>query len=756
MPKDLVIVESPTKARTLSSYLGKEFVVLSSKGHVRDLPAKELGVELNDEFTPKWVVRDRKLLAELRKRAQDAPRIYLATDPDREGEAIAYDLMELLGDGDRYARVLLHEITPQAVREALGHPGPIDLAKVEAQRARRILDRLVGYQISPLLSRVLAGRRFEGLSAGRVQSVALRFICDREIEIQEFVPESYWEVTASFPTEPPFTARLDSRLTARGEVEALVHALAQARFTVDAVEEEEVVRRPSAPFITSTLQQAASSELGFSPRRTMQIAQSLYEGVSIGGEMVGLITYMRTDSVRVADSAIAAARAFVRDTFGPKALSPKPRHFRNRRRAQDAHEAIRPTQVARTPDEVAPHLTPEQRKLYDLIWRRFVATQMADGVWVRRKVSIRAGDQLFRTSSSRMKSPGFSSVLPVAQLEDEDAPLPTALTPGQELPRPEIEVEEHQTEPPKRFTEAGIVRKLEQEGIGRPSTYAQIVSVIQDRGYVVREGSSLRPTLLGHLVTDLLRLYFPETVEAEFTAKMEEDLDRVQEGALGRGELLRSFYRWFSPKLHTVEETLSRGEKPFRALSDVACPSCGAPMEVRVWKGSLYLGCSRYPECRTTKNIPPTAPFRYSADRVELSASLAAVDAAPATSCPKCGTAMVLRHGRYGRYLACPSCRATAPVPSGVPCPQCGEGNLVERFGNRYGTFYACSRYPDCRFRVPGLPIEPCPACGEGVVYDDPRRGQRCSNADCPTRAEESPAPAAKRPKRGTAKKRKS
>ncbi len=756
MPKDIVIVESPTKARTLASYLGQEFVVLSSKGHVRDLPEKELGVELDNEFTPKWVVRDRKLLAELRKKTEDAPRVYLATDPDREGEAIAYDLMELLGDGDRYARVLLHEITPQAVREALDHPGRIDLAKVEAQRARRILDRLVGYQISPLLSRVLAGRRFEGLSAGRVQSVALRFICDRELEIQRFVPEPYWEVAASFPTEPPFTARLDGRLTSQDEVKALTRDLARARFTVEGVEEEEVLRRPSPPFITSTLQQAAASELGFSPKRTMRIAQSLYEGVEIGGEMVGLITYMRTDSVRVADSAIAFARAFVKSAYGSQALSPKPRHFRNKRRAQDAHEAIRPTQVARTPEEVAPHLTPEQRKLYDLIWRRFIATQMADGVWVRRKVAIRAGERLFRASSSRMVSPGFTAVLPVGRLEDEGAPLPEDLLPGQELPCPEIQVEERQTEPPKRFTEAGIVRKLEQEGIGRPSTYAQIVSVIQDRGYVVREGGSLRPTLLGHLVTDLLRLYFPETVEEAFTARMEADLDRIQEGDLGRGELLRSFYRWFGPKLHTVEAALAKGRKPFQALSDVTCPSCGAPMEVRVWRGSLYLGCSRYPECRTTKNIPPDVAFRYTPDRVELGEGLAAAESAPAAPCPQCGTPMLVRHGRYGRYLACPSCKATSPVPTGVTCPRCRQGELVERFGKRYGTFYACSRYPDCKFRVSGRPREACPTCGEGVVYDDPRRGQRCSNPDCPTQTAESPAPVANRPKRGPAKKQKS
>jgi len=750
MPDQVVIVESPTKARTLASYLGKEFLVLSSKGHVRDLPEKELGVELNDEFTPKWVVRDRKLLADLKKKAAAARRVYLATDPDREGEAIAYDLMELLGDGDRYARVLLHEITPQAVREALAHPGEIDLAKVEAQRARRILDRLVGYQISPLLSRILSGRRFEGLSAGRVQSVALRFICDRELEIQNFVPEPYWEVEARFPTEPPLAARLEGRLTSPDEVEALRRDLGRAQFAVEEVREEEVPRRPSPPFVTSTLQQAAASELGFSPKRTMQVAQSLYEGVEIGGEMVGLITYMRTDSVRVSDAAIASARAYVKEAFGSQAMSPKPRHFRNKRRAQDAHEAIRPTKVDRTPDEVAPFLTPEQRKLYDLIWRRFVATQMADGLWTRRKVTIRAGDRRFRASASRVVSPGFTALLPVGALEDEGVVLPEGLVPGTVLPRPEIAVEERQTEPPKRYTEAGLVRKLEQEGIGRPSTYAQIVSVIQERGYVVREGGSLRPTLLGLLVTDLLRRYFPETVEEGFTARMEEDLDRIQEGDLGRAELLRSFYRWFSPKLHAVEEALARGEKAFQALSDVTCPSCGAPMEVRVWRGSLYLGCSRYPECRTTKNLPPNLPFRYTPERVELGEGLAGVESGPTAPCPKCGAEMAPRHGRYGRYLACPSCRTTAPIPSGVTCPDCGEGELVERFGARSGAFYSCSRYPDCRFRVPGRPVAPCSSCGEGVVYEDPRHGPRCSNASCPTRGEETPAPAGPGPKRGS------
>lgn len=735
MAKHVIIVESPTKARTLASYLGKEFLILSSKGHVRDLPERELGVDVENGFTPKWVVRDRKLVAQLREKTEDARRIYLATDPDREGEAIAYDLAELLGDGDRYARVLLYEITPDAVRQALAAPGAIDLAKVEAQRTRRILDRLVGYQVSPFLSRVLAGRRFEGLSAGRVQSVALRFICDRELEIQDFVPEPYWEIAAVFPTDPAFTARLDGKLTAHKAVEALTAELRGARFAVEKVEEEEVHRRPSPPFITSTLQQAAASELGFSPRRTMQIAQELYEGVDIGGEMVGLITYMRTDSVRVSDSAIASARSFIKSRFGTEFLSPKPRRFKNKHRAQDAHEAIRPTQVARTPEDVAPYLTAEQRKLYDLIWRRFVATQMADGIWQRRRLSIRAGHHLFQASTSWPEFPGFAAVLPVAKLDDEGNPLPEGIRVGAELPVPEIQVEEHQTEPPKRYTEAGLVRKLEQEGIGRPSTYATIVSVIQDRGYVYRENGALRPTLLGHIVTDFLRLHFPETVQEAFTAEMEADLDRIQEGELGRDEVLRTFYRWFSKRLQAVEDALSQGRKPFRVMTDVACPTCGAPMEIRVWKGGLYLGCSRYPECRTTKNLPPNAAFRYRPDRVEVGDGLAVAESAPSTPCPRCGTPMTVRHGRYGRYLACPSCKATTAVPTGVTCPACREGELVERFGKRYGTFYGCSRYPDCRFRLSGRPVEPCPTCKAGVLYEDPRHGTRCSNPECPTRA---------------------
>jgi DNA topoisomerase-1 len=745
MKKQVIIVESPTKARTIGQYLGRGYIVLSSKGHVRDLPERELGVDIENGFRPKWVVKNRKLIRELKKAIADAARIYLATDPDREGEAIAFDLMELLANGnrDRFARILLHEITPQAVKAALEAPGEIDLRKVEAQRTRRILDRLVGYKISPLLSRVLAGSKYEGLSAGRVQSVALRFICDRELEIQEFVPEPYWEIEAEFSTEPPFVAKLKGKLVDPAEVERVKAALARAEFRVTAVEEKEVRRKPPAPFITSTLQQAASSELGFSPSRTMRVAQELYEGVEIAGKSVGLITYMRTDSVRVAESAIAQAREFIAERFGREYLSPKPRIFKNKRHSQDAHEAIRPTDVSRTPDEVAKYLAPDQRKLYDLIWRRFLATQMAEGIWMRRRITLAADGHEFVASSSLPVFRGFTEVLRVSKLEDEGNPLPRDLREGDVVQAAKIVPVEKSTEPPKRYTEGSLVKKLEQEGVGRPSTYAQIVSVIQERGYVVKEKGSLRPTLLGFIVADFLREYFPETVQESFTAEMEEFLDLIQEGEARGNEVLQRFYAALAERLREVEGKIGNGGKPFQALTDVPCPKCGAPMEVRVWKGSLYLGCSRYPECKTTKPLPPRFPYRYRRERIELAEGLAEASAGPEVACPKCGTVMEIRHGRYGRYLSCPRCGHTMPVPTGVRCPVCGKGELVERFSRKNGrTFYACSNYPECTFTLPGRPVGPCGGCEKGVLYEDPKKGLVCSNPECENPSAVTPQPA--------------
>jgi len=743
--KRVVIVESPTKARTIGQYLGRGYLVLSSKGHVRDLPERELGVDVARGFVPKWVVKNRKLIRELKKAVADAARVYLATDPDREGEAIAFDLMELLADGnrERFARILLHEITPQAVKAALESPGEIDLRKVEAQRTRRILDRLVGYEISPLLSRVLAGSKYEGLSAGRVQSVALRFICDRELEIQEFVPEPFWEIEVEFATEPAFTAKLKGKVKDPTEVERIKAELARAEFRVAAVEEKEIRRKPPAPFITSTLQQAASSELGFSPSRTMRVAQELYEGVEIGGKSVGLITYMRTDSVRVSETAIAQARGFIGERFGKEYLAPRPRIFKNKRRSQDAHEAIRPTDVSRTPDEVGKYLTPDQRKLYELIWRRFLATQMADGIWKRYRVILKAGDHEFVASTSFPVFKGFAEVLRVGKLEDEGNPLPGGLVEGTAIPVAAVVAHEKHTEPPKRYTEGSLVKKLEQEGVGRPSTYAQIVSVIQERGYVVKEKGALRPTLLGFIVADFLREYFPETVQESFTAEMEASLDRIQEGELEGREVLERFYASLSERLRAVRERMDRGERAFVALTDVPCPECGAPMEVRVWKGSLYLGCSRYPECKTTRPLPPRFRYRYRRERIELAEGLAEASEGPEVACPKCGAAMEVKHGRYGRYLACPACGHTMPIPTGVECPACGVGELVERFSRKNGrTFYACSNYPECRFTLPGRPIGPCGGCGKGVLYEDPRKGLACSNPKCENPAAVTPQPA--------------
>jgi len=732
--KQVLIVESPTKARTLSGYLGHGYEVCSSKGHVRDLPTRAFGVDVRHDFAPTWEVRDRKLISTLKKAVAGADRVYLATDPDREGEAIAYDIAELLGDADgaRFGRVLLHEITADAVRQALEEAGKIDPNKVEAQRTRRILDRLMGYEVSPVMSRVLAGRRFEGLSAGRVQSVALRFICDREREIHAFIPETYWEVDLSFPTKPAFTASFPDRVTDAALLEKLRATLAEERCVVTDVTEEEVKRRPSPPFITSTLQQTASSELGLSPRRTMQLAQELYEGVEIDGQSVGLITYMRTDSVRIAEAAVKEARSHVRKALGKDYLSPRPRVHKNKRRTQDAHEAIRPTSVVRTPEAVGAYLRADQRKLYELIWRRFVATQMAEGVWKRRKIEIRSGEFSFRASSSRAEFLGFAHLYPVADLEDENRPLPDDLKPGMELPAPEVHTEEKQTDPPGRYTEAGLVRKLEREGIGRPSTYAAIVSVIQERGYVRRAAGSLKPTLLGQLVSEFLATHFPETVEQGFTAWMEEELDRIQEGEAERLEVLRAFYERLHKRLEAVERLLSRGER-FQLLSDLACPACSAPMTIRVWKGSLYAGCSRYPDCRTTRSIPLDIDYTWAEGQVKVAQALEQVAQAPDAPCPACGTSMTVRHGRFGRYMACATCRTTAPVSTGVTCPSCQEGELVERFAQRRGTFYACNRYPDCRFRVPGRPLEPCPECKGGVRYEDPRRGVRCSNKHCPS-----------------------
>ncbi|UCF09900.1 MAG: type I DNA topoisomerase [Candidatus Bipolaricaulota bacterium] len=741
---NLIIVESPTKARTIEQYLGGSYRVLSSQGHVRDLPRNELGVDVDRSFTPKFETKRGKHIQALRAAAREATTIYLATDHDREGEAIAYDLYTILrrvapGE-DRFLRPVFNEITKPVIEEALASPSGLDENRVEAQRTRRILDRLVGYSVSPLLSRVIAGSRFGGLSAGRVQSVALRLLCDREDEIGRFVPEEYWEIVVALRNGAPFEATVTKHrgekisvgtAQAAGEVSDVLRASAPH---VDAVTETTRRSQPPAPFITSSLQQTASSRLGFSPKRTMSIAQELYEGIALPEGRVGLITYMRTDSVRVSDEALGAAREIVETRFGKPYLVPKPKRHKNKRRSQDAHEAIRPTDVARDPQAIADHLSPDQRKLYDLIYRRFLATQMTPAVFAQRKAVISAGEYTLEAAGASLSFDGFLALFP-EQIK-EDVTLPEGLAEGQTLRVESVTPTQKFTEPPRRYSEAGLVNLLEKEGIGRPSTYASIVSVIQERGYAIRERSSLRPTLLGHVVVDFLKRFFEETVEPRFTAHMEEDLDQIEEGTLSRVDALNEFYGPFAERLRALEDALGDGDRlPFRILSDVTCDSCDVPMELRYWKGSHFLGCTNYPTCRSTINLPPDLPYRFDENGVLIvrEALEAYQTVEESRDCPACGSPMEVRTGRFGRYHRCTNseCNATAPLSTGVSCPRCGEGTLIEKFSpKRRRAFYSCDRYPDCRFAVTERPLKACPVCGAGVLVE---KGDavRCSNKDC-------------------------
>jgi DNA topoisomerase-1 len=760
--KNLIIVESPTKARTIGQYLGDGFRVLSSQGHVRDLPADELGVDVEGDFEPKFETKRTKLITELRKAAKDAERIFLATDHDREGEAIAYDLYTILqkvvkNDG-AFARPIFNEITKPVILAALKHPQQIDLDRVEAQRTRRVLDRLMGYLVSPLLSRTLAGNRFAGLSAGRVQSVALRFLCDRDKEIARFVPQEYWEIEAVLRNGEEFKALVTKRdgeklvVRTAAEAQTVEQALRTAKLRVVSIDEKDRQRHPAPPFITSSLQQAASSFLSFSPKRTMAIAQELYEGIGLPEGSEGLITYMRTDSVRLSDEAVGAAREAIEETFGKEYLSEKPRAFENKRKSQDAHEAIRPTDVGRTPESLAGYMTPEQLKLYRLIYGRFLATQMASAVYHQRSVAVQAGPLTLEASGSELAFDGFLRALP--ERREKEVSFPPELSVGQTLSLADVIKLQKFTEPPRRYSEAGLVNVLEKEGIGRPSTYASIVSVIQERGYAVKDGASMRPTLLGHMVVDFLTRYFAETVEPQFTAHLEEDLDRIEEGEMTRLEALNEFYKPFSSRLQALEAKIEApDERAFQVPTDVICSSCGGPMELRYWKGSHFLGCSNYPECRNTVSLPPDLDVVYGSDKAEVRAALekAAQTAPPTQECPTCGKPMELRSGRYGRYYRCTDaeCGATASVSTGVRCPACADGILVEKYAaKRRRTFYSCNRYPKCRFAASDRPVKLCPSCGSGVLVE--KSGElRCTTKECAYRedpAGDSAAPPAATP----------
>jgi DNA topoisomerase-1 len=744
--KNLIIVESPTKARTIGQYLGSDYRVLSSQGHVRDLPKNDLGVDVDKQFAPKFETKRGKVITQLRDAAKSAERVYLATDHDREGEAIAFDLFTILNrvvkDEEAFARPVFNEITKPVILDALKSPGAIDLKKVDAQRTRRILDRLMGYLVSPLLSRTIAGNRFAGLSAGRVQSVALRFLCDRETGITSFVPEEYWEIDAHLTNGEPFTASVAKRdgeklsIANGASAEAVADEIrAAGEIRVALVEEKERRRNPPAPFITSTLQQAASSQLGFGPKRTMRIAQELYEGIALPEGTDGLITYMRTDSVRVSEAAVDQARRAIQATYGEEYLSPKPRMYKNKRRSQDAHEAIRPTDEARTPESITAHLSTDQRKLYALIYGRFLATQMAAAVHRQKKIVLEAGAYTLEAAGSALQFDGFLRALPEQRTKEK--PIPSDVSEGDRVALADLELRQKFTEPPRRYSEAGLINLLESEGIGRPSTYAAIVSVIQDRGYAIKDGGSLRPTLLGQMVVDFLRQHFAETVNPRFTAHLEEDLDNIEEGGMSRVEALKEFYGPFSERLTTLEGEIEGGaNRIFRVPSDVTCDACGALMELRYWKGSFFLGCTTYPTCRNTVNLAPDLPVHYGAEGIEVREALAAATEANAERipCAACGGEMEMRTGRFGRYFKCtnPDCAQTASVSTGVICPSCHEGEVVEKYSTkRRRTFYSCNRYPECRFAVSDRPVKLCPECGSGVLVEKKGEELRCTNKEC-------------------------
>jgi DNA topoisomerase-1 len=708
LEKKLVIVESPAKSRTLKKFLGKDFLVEACGGHVRDLPPKSLGVKVDKDFEPNYkIIKGKeKIIKTLKDLAKDSALVFLAPDPDREGEAIAWHLKNLLGENGKIKRIEFNEITREAVTSAVAHPREIDMARVNAQQARRILDRLVGYKISPLLWKKVR----KGLSAGRVQSVAVRLICEREDQINAFKPQEYWDILAKLATgeKTEFSAKLIAKgeealgvrpnekgrvIGSEAEAQSILKELEGARYLVTEIKTKEQRRYPSPPFITSTLQQEASRKLGFSAKKTMAIAQKLYEGVDVKGEgRVGLITYMRTDSVRIAAEAESAARKYINETFGSEFLPDQPVRYKKKKQAQDAHEAIRPTAVLRDPEKVQNSLKPDELKLYDLIWKRFVACQMKAAIFDQTSIDLSANDYKFRATGSILKFEGFIKVYLESDDEEEEkqpgsgpegeASLPL-LKEGEELSLISLMPEQHFTQPPPRYNEASLVKELEKRGIGRPSTYAPTISTIQSRGYVEKEGKALRPTEIGTLTNGLLVKHFPKIMDIEFTAHMEDDLDDIVEEKMEWIDALKEFYEPFSKSLAEAEVKMEKVKKEI--MTEELCPECGKKLVIRQGRYGDFMACSGYPECKFTKPVPGGEEEKYAEEK-----------------CDKCKSPMVVKHSRYGSFLACsayPKCKNIKPILKkiGVICPKCG-GELVERRTRKRKIFYGCINYPKCDY----------------------------------------------------------
>ena len=795
MAKALVIVESPAKAKTINKYLGKQYIVKASLGHIKDLPKRDLAVDVEKGFEPRYEVIEgkKKLIAELKQTAKKVEDVYLAADPDREGEAICYHLQEELGNGKnapRIYRVMFNEITKRAIQKAFEKPGQVDVHLVDAQQARRVLDRLVGYKISPLLWDKV--RR--GLSAGRVQTVALRLIVEREREIRAFVPKEYWTLDADLHAKKPplLTARLAKINDQAAEIgnqqssDEILATLEGVDYTVRSVTRREKRRNPVAPFITSTLQQESSRKLRFSVKRTMMLAQRLYEGVEIGKEgAVGLITYMRTDSTRISEDAIRDVRDYIGERYGKEFLPESANVYRSKKEAQDAHEAIRPTSMAFTPEVVEKYLAEDEMKLYRLVWNRFVACQMVPAVFDQTTIDVSAkgrngADYLFRATGSTLKFEGFLKVYQegkdAADEEDEEMKhkLP-AVTEGEVLRLKVLRPEQHFTEPPPRYNEATLVKRLEADGVGRPSTYASILSTIQEREYVKKDGGRFLPTELGMVVTDLLLESFDDIFDVKYTARMEEELDDIEEGKVDWRAAMSEFYDRFDKDLKHAEEHMTdikRMEKP----TDLTCEKCGKPLVIKWGKHGSFIACTGYPDCTYTRELTVDLP---DVDKVDLSeqgeeeycencgrpmvlkkgrfgtfyacsgypdckttkqigGQQKKADVPLDEKCPNCGNNLVVKSGRFGEFTACsnyPTCKYVKQKTIGVKCPECSEGEVVERRSRKGKTFYGCNRWPDCNFVAWGKPVaEKCPECGSPYMIEKWLKAGpvwQCPNQEC-------------------------
>lgn len=757
MAKSLIIVESPAKARTITKYLGRGYQVLASVGHVKDLPKSKLGIDVDHDFNPQYIVirGKSKVLNEIKTQAKKAEKVFLAPDPDREGEAIAWHIAEELnGKKPQVYRVLFNEITQSAIKRALQAPSSIDMNKVNAQQARRVLDRLVGYMLSPLLWKKV--RR--GLSAGRVQSVAVRVICDREFDRERFQPVEYWTITATFQghNPPPFEARLQDyrgkpiEIASEGDANRILQALAGAEFRISTIEKSEKRRNPPPPFITSRLQQEAVRKLRFSAKQTMMLAQKLYEGLEIGQEgPVGLITYMRTDSTQISSEAQAEATELIRDRFGEQYLPSTPNVYKTAKAAQEAHEAIRPTSVHRDPENVRSFLDQDLYRLYKLIWTRFMASQMSRGVDEATKVDIESSGYTFRATGTIEKFDGYRRVYvegkdlaagdasqeESSQATEEDRRLPD-LTQDERLrliekDEQELQPKQHFTQPPPRYNEALLIRELEEKGIGRPSTYATIISTIQDRRYVEKEEKRFKPTELGRIVNDRLVQYFPQVFNVAFTAEMESQLDQIEEGGKNWVDTVKEFYAPFVKDLGEADDKME-GLKGKEEPTDIVCDKCGQNMVIKWGRHGHFLACPGYPTCKNTKQFNKTE-----AGTIEV---VEKEEQTTDEKCEKCGSQMVVKTGRFGTFLACsnyPKCKTTKPLGLGIKCPteEC-FGDLVQKRSRKGRLFYSCSRYPKCTFAMWNRPINrACPSCHAPFLVEKSSKKTsvvvQCHNESC-------------------------